>query len=356
VGLDIASGTSTVAPGSFGIQRRSLKVNEGALNDAAPLPDRSAVLTSRLLAVHRAVVEHGTLTAAAASLGYTVSAVSQQLAQLELEAATPLFEKAGRGVRPTAAGLLLAERAERILAEIADAEAALADLREGRTGRLRVVSFHSAGEALLPPAIAELHRSMPEIHVLPVVDEADGALRRLRAGDVEVVVVVEPFARGEDPADDLLRVHLLDDEYRLLMHDGDPLARSRLVDVADLAGTGWIVTSGRPDYVRDVTVAACRRAGFSPRFVAEADEFAVTQGYVAAGLGVALAPVLALAAVREHVVVRRLRHPPDPRHIWLATRPAIAEQPAVRGMVGALRAAARSAAAAGTRHGTRSGA
>jgi DNA-binding transcriptional LysR family regulator len=307
------------------------------------------VLSSRLLAVHRTVVERGTLTAAAATLGYTVSAVSQQLQQLEAEAGVPLFEKAGRGVRPTAAGLLLAERAERILAEIADAEAALADLREGRTGRLRVVSFHSAGESLLPPAIAEMHRSMPEVHVLPVVDETDGALRRLRAGEVEVVVVVEPFARSEQPTDDLARVHLLDDEYRLLMHHDDPLARPRLVDLADLAGTGWIVTSGRPDYVRDVTVAACRRAGFSPRFVAEGDEFAVTQGYVAAGLGVALAPLLALDAVRQHVVVRRLRHPPDPRHIWLATRPAIADQPAVRRMVDALQAAAAAATHASPR-------
>jgi len=298
------------------------------------------MLSTRLLQVHRTVIAMGTLTAAAKTLGYTVSAVSQQLGQLEIESGSRLFEKAGRGVRPTAAGLLLGEHATRVLAAVEEAEEALADLRAGRTGRLRVVSFHTAGESLLPPAIAALRRSMPGLHVLPVVDETDGALRRLRAGDVEVVVVVEPFARGDEPIDDLRRVHLLDDEYRLLLHHDHPLARRRVVDLAELAHTDWVVTTGASDYVREATVRACRRAGFSPRFVAEGDEFTVTQGYVAAGLGVALAPLLALGAVREEVAVRRLRTSPDPRHIWLATRAQLAAEPPVKGMVAALKAAA----------------
>ncbi len=298
------------------------------------------MLTNRLLHVHRTVIDEGTLTAAAAVLGYTVSGVSQQLSQLETEVGSPLFEKAGRGVRPTAAGRLLAEHAQRILADVEDAESALADLRAGRRGRLRVVSFHSAGESLLPPAIASMRRSMPDLHVMPLVDETDGATRRLRAGDVELVVTVEPFARGSEPSDDLIRVHLLDDEYRLLLHSDHPMARRRVVDVASLARSDWVITTGPVDYVREATMSTCRRAGFSPRVVAEGDEFAVTQGYVAVGLGVALAPVLALGAVREHVVVRRLRTPPEPRHIWLATRSALADQPAVRQMIAALRAAA----------------
>lgn len=307
------------------------------------------MLTTRLLVVHRAVVTEGTLTAAAAALGYTVSAVSQQLSQLELEAGTQLFEKAGRTVRPTAAGRLLAEHADRILGAVRDAEDALADLRAGRRGRLRVVSFHTAGESLLPPAIAELRRSIPDVYVMPVVDETEGALRRLRAGEIELVIVVEPFPRGEEPQDDLVRRHLLDDEYRILLHRENPLARRRVVDLTDLADADWVVTTGPVDYVRDATVSACRRAGFSPRLVAEGDEFPVTQGYVAAGLGVALAPVLALGAVRENVAVRRLRQPPPPRHIWLATRPALAGQTAVQKMIAALRSAAHSSRSASSR-------
>jgi DNA-binding transcriptional LysR family regulator len=302
------------------------------------------VLSARLLAVHATVVDVGSLTGAAAVMGYTTSAVSQQLARLEAQAGVPLFEKSGRGVRPTAAGMLLADHAERVLREVADAEAALADLRAGRTGRLRIISFHSAGESLLPPAVADLRRALPGVHIMPIVDETDGALRRLRAGEVELVVVVEEFGRGDEPEDDLLRWHLLDDEYRLLLPHDHPLARRRTVPLEDLVATDWIITTGPVDYVRDATVAACRRAGFVPRVVAEADEFPVTQGYVAAGLGVALVPLIALGAVRPGVTIRRLNSPPPPRYIWLATRPALSEQPSVTRMVEGLRAAAVRAA------------
>jgi DNA-binding transcriptional LysR family regulator len=299
------------------------------------------MLSTRLLLVHRAVVAQGSLTAAAAELGYTVSAVSQQLSQLEHQAGTPLFEKAGRGVRPTEAGLLLAAHAERVLHEIDEAELALAALREGRAGRLRVVTFFSAGEGLLPGAIAAMRRELPGLEVRPSVDEEVGALRRLRAGEVDLVVVVEPFGRGHQPDDDLHRWHLLDDEYRLLLPSEHPLARRRTVDVDALADEDWVVTAGPIDYVRHTTSAICRRAGFTPRFVAESDEFPLTQGYVAAGIGVALVPELALGAVRPDVAVRRLAPPPEPRHIWAVTRGSLRNhQPVVR-MVAALQAASR---------------
>jgi DNA-binding transcriptional LysR family regulator len=299
-----------------------------------------AMLSARLMAVHRTVVDEGSLTRAALVLGYTVSAVSQQLALLETQAGSELFEKAGRGVRPTAAGLLLAEHATRILRQIEEAQGALADLREGRAGRVRVVSFPSAGESLLPEAIAGLRSLMPGVHVMPIVDETAAALRRLRACEVELVVVVEPFAPGNQPDDDLHRWHLLDDEYRLLLPHDHQLARRRVVKLEDLASADWVVTTGPDDYVRRTTVAICRRAGFSPRVIAEGDEFPVTQGYVAAGLGVALVPLLALGAVRHGVTVRRLGPAPAPRHIWLATRPALTEQSPVRQLAQALQDAA----------------
>ncbi|MCU0300276.1 MAG: LysR family transcriptional regulator [Candidatus Nanopelagicales bacterium] len=299
------------------------------------------MLSTRLLLVHRAVVREGSLTAAAHDLGYTVSAVSQQLERLEQQAGMALFEKAGRGVRPTEAGLLLADHAERILHEVGEAQDALANLREGRAGRLRVVTFFSAGESLLPEAIAAMRRELPGLHVRPTVDEEAGALRRLRAGEVELVVVVEPFARGRQPDDDLHRWHLLDDEYRLLLPAEHPLARRGTVGIDELADEDWVVTAGPIDYVRQTTGAICRRAGFTPRLAAESDEFPVTQGYVAAGIGVALAPLLALRAVRPGVAVRRLQPPPEPRHIWATTRVPLRDHPPVLRMVEALRAAAR---------------
>jgi DNA-binding transcriptional LysR family regulator len=298
------------------------------------------VLSNRLLLVHRTVVEAGTLTAAAHELGFTVSAVSQQLATLETQAGVSLYERVGRGVRPTAAGRLLAERAGRVLREVAHAEAALADLREGRTGRVRVLTFHSAGEALLPQAIAMLRAEHPAVRVLPSVDESPGALRRLRDAEVDLVLVVEPFGPSAQPTDDLRRWHLLADPYRLLVPHDHPLARRRKVPVTALADEPWVVTIGPDDYVRTTTIDLCRRAGFSPRIAAESDEFPVTQGYVAAGLGVSLVPVLALGAVRRGVVVRKLSPAPPPRQIWLATRPALLDVPAVAALAAALVAVA----------------
>ena len=112
------------------------------------------MLDLRRLQVLAAVVDTGSVTAAATRLGYTPSSVSQQLSVLERETGVPLLEKNGRGIRPTEAGVLLAEHAEGILRSVSAAETAMTDLREGRSGRVRVMSFTSAGDTLLPTAVA----------------------------------------------------------------------------------------------------------------------------------------------------------------------------------------------------------
>ena len=119
------------------------------------------MLDLRRLQVLHAVVDTGSVTAAATRLGYTPSSVSQQLSVLERETGVPLFEKHGRGIRPTEAGVLLAEHAVGVLRAVSDAEDAMADLREGRSGRVRVMSFTSAGDTLLPTAVAHLRRTRP---------------------------------------------------------------------------------------------------------------------------------------------------------------------------------------------------
>ena len=106
------------------------------------------MLDVRRMQVLRAVVTSGSVTAAAAHLGYTPSAVSQQVAALEKEAGIALLERVGRGVRPTAAGRLLTGHAAIIGQHVAEAETALADLRAGRTGRLAVRYFASVGPTL----------------------------------------------------------------------------------------------------------------------------------------------------------------------------------------------------------------
>jgi len=303
--------------------------------------NNGAMLDLRRLQVHAAVVDTGSVTAAAARLGYTPSSVSQQLSALERETGLALFEKHGRGIRPTEAGVVLAEHAGTVLRAVADAELVLDDLREGRTGRVRVMSFTSAGDSLLPAAVAHLRRTQPGLHVATTIGETEQAYTLLRDNQLDLAVVLEPFARGDEPDDDLVRVHLLDDPYRAMLPEGHPLADHDSVELTDLAREDWVAAMGGNGFCRDDTVDLCRRAGFSPRFVAHAVEFPAAQAYVAAGIGVGLVPELALGTVHDGVVVRPLRRPTEPRHVWVVSRPTAAAAPAVRSTIEALRLASR---------------
>jgi DNA-binding transcriptional LysR family regulator len=147
-------------------------------------------LDVRRMQVLRAVVGTGSVTAAAARLGYTPSAVSQQIAALEKEAGTELLERVGRGVRPTAAGVLLTEHADAIARQVAEAETALADLLAGRTGRLSVRYFATAGAALVAPAVARLRALHPGVQVeLRPADPRD-PLPDVREGRADLALVV----------------------------------------------------------------------------------------------------------------------------------------------------------------------
>ena len=299
----------------------------------------SPVLDLRRLQVLATVVDAGSVTAAATRLGYTPSSVSQQLSVLERETGVRLFEKHGRGIRPTEAGVLLAEHAIGVLRSVSDAEDAMADLREGRSGRVRVMSFTSAGDTLLPSAVAHLRRTRPGLHVATTIGETEQAHEMLRGNQIELAVVLEPFAKGDEPHDDLLRVHLLDDPYRAMLPEGHPLADGETVELTDLAHEDWVAAMGGNGFCRDDTIDLCRRAGFTPRFVAHAVEFSAAQAYVAAGIGVGLVPVLALGTVHRGVSIRRLRREPEPRHVWIVTRAAIAASATVAETVDALRRA-----------------
>ncbi len=296
----------------------------------------------RRLRVLKAVVESGSVSGAAAYLNYTPSAVSQSITALERETGTVLLERAGRGIRPTDAALLLCEHAGRVLATVQQAEEALTSLRAGRGGRVRVGTFPTAGSSLVPPALAAFQRHLPEVALDVTVVEIDEAITGLHAGTIDVAVVVETFAPGHAPSDGLTRRHLLADPFRMVIPRGHRFAARRTVDLGALAGERWIGVNSCPGYCRQVVSEACLRAGFEPCYGLEADEYPTAQGFVAAGLGVALIPLLALgAAAHSGVVVRRVKGEQPVRQVWAATRDAIADQVPVRTMLDVLEWAAR---------------
>lgn len=262
------------------------------------------------------------------------------MAALERETGTVLLERMGRGVRPTDAALLLCEHATRVLATLKEAEEALAALRSGHIGRIRVAAFPTAGSSLVPGALAAFESSMPKVALDVVVAEPDEAITRLREGDIDVAVVVESAA-GFSPSDVFECRHLLSDPFRVVLPRGHRLAARRVIDVAALATERWVAVSSCPNYCREVVERTCQRAGFSPRYALQADEYPTAQGFVAAGLGVAFVPLLALGAVlHPGVVARRAKGEQPVREVWAVTRSAIADLPPVRAMLDALEWAA----------------
>ncbi|MET7709843.1 LysR family transcriptional regulator [Micromonospora sp. NPDC005413] len=291
------------------------------------------MLDVRRMQVLRAVVTSGSVTAAAAHLGYTPSAVSQQVAALEKEAGMALLERVGRGVRPTAAGQLLVGHAAVISQRVAEAETALADLRKGRTGRLTVRYFPSVGPTLLAPALARLRREHPGVAIDPKLSDPDDPLPEVEQGNADLSIVVR---RPSDENRQGIRVvHLLDDAYQAVLPTEHPLAAQQVIDLADLADEPW-VGSEPPGPCLEPITDACAAAGFSPDFVARSEDYATAQGFVAAGLGVSLIPRLGLGTRHPGVATRPVRRPEPIRRIYAAVREISLAQPALRALIDAL--------------------
>ncbi|MEH0824192.1 LysR family transcriptional regulator [Micromonospora sp. CPCC 205714] len=287
----------------------------------------------RRMQVLRAVVTSGSVTAAAAHLGYTPSAVSQQVAALEKEAGIALLERVGRGVQPTAAGRLLTKHAAIISQHVAEAETALADLRAGHTGRLTIRYFASVGPTLLAPALARLRREHPDVTIDPKLTDPDDPMPDVEQGNADLAIVVR---RASDERRQGIRVvHLLDDAYQAVLPTGHPLSVQRVIDLADLAGEPW-VGSEPPGPCLEPIIDACAAAGFTPDFVAKSEDYATAQGFVAAGLGISLIPRLGLSTRHPGVTIRPVRRPDPVRTIYAAVREISLDQPALRALIDAL--------------------
>ena len=295
----------------------------------------------RLRALH-AVVTTGSVKDAAAQLGYTPSAVSQHIKALERETAAVLLEPAGRRVRPTAAGHLLAERTAGLLNLMAETEADLAALKSGELGTLRLAAFATAGGELLPPALAEVKAAMPHLQISLRVTERDEALTMLRQGRLDAAVVeAHTPLTGRLPDRDLVSIKLLIDPFRIVMPRGHPLAQRRVLNLHQTAGQSWVDVQCEIGCCRAATDAAFQQAGFAPRRAVQADDYWPAQGFIAAGLGMALIPGLALGIQHDGVVVRPLHNTIQPvRHILAVTRPVAARTAPVQAIIAALRTAA----------------
>lgn len=277
------------------------------------------MLDIRRMRVLREVAAKGSFSAAAESLAYTQSAVSQQIAALERETGARLVERNPRGIALTDAGVALVAHTDVILARLSDAEAELEAIAGLKGGRVRMVAFPSVGATIMPPAIARFRAAHPavELHLIPA--EPDDGMAMVRAGDADIAITTAEID-DHQPDDGLVRVNLLDDPMHLVMPVGHPLAKRARIRLGDLSEESWILGS-TTDICLDGKIAtrACAAAGFEPDLAFRNDDYNAIQGFVAAGVGISLIPNLALVNVRDDVVVRSLGSRAPTRRIVAVT-------------------------------------
>lgn len=262
-------------------------------------------------------VAHGkSFTRAARSLGYTQSAVSRQIAVLEKDLGAEFFERLPRGVELTEQGRALLPHAEAMLDRLRTAQRDLDSLRDIGGGRLRVGAFPTAVAALVPRALAAFRTAYPRAELSLVEGLTPRLLDRLAAGEADLAVVSAPPDRPLDATRFDLH-HLLDEQLLVAVPPGHPLAGRRTVRLADLAGDAFIAGSATAE---DTLLRATLPSGFRPRIDIVAAEWTGKLGCVAAGLGVALVPALAVRATPADLVLLRL-HPDDAsvRRVFAAT-------------------------------------
>jgi molybdate transport repressor ModE-like protein len=299
------------------------------------------MLDVRRLRVLREVAQHGSFSAAADALSYTQSAVSQQVAALERETGTTLLQRRAGGVRLTDAGRALVARADVILAQLADAERELAAIAGLRGGRVRLASFPSAGATLVTEAVSRFQRQHPEVELSLSEGEPDATVPALKRGDFDLAVVFDYEHRqaANILGEGLDRIHLLDDPMRVVLPANHPLARRKTVRLEQLADEAWVGGCGG-GVCQAMVMHWCADAGFEPNIAFESDDHNVLIGLVAAGVGVALLPQLALRMGYPGAESRPVTGPPLVRRIYAATPADAYCSPATDAMIDVLKSIA----------------
>lgn len=291
------------------------------------------MLDVRRLRLLSELARRSTIAEVARVVGYTPSAVSQSLMQLEREVGVALLERDGRRVRLTPAARGLVVRADRVLAELDAAEAELAAEHQAVRGEIVIGAFPSAAAGLLVPAIVELSGRHPELVCTVREHEPEDGIPLLRSGELDLLVsesydAVEPAPTGG------LESHLLLTEPLLLVLPKEDPASEPVV-LASLSEASWIAgfAGTQFDAVLD---HSCRSAGFTPRVVHRADDATLLQSLVASGFGVGLLPALACFG-SETVRYAEVSPPPPRRHVSALVRRGAARRPALAAALDALR-------------------
>jgi DNA-binding transcriptional LysR family regulator len=258
------------------------------------------------LRVFREVAARDSFTAAANALHHSQPAVSHHVARLEEELGVQLLVRESRGLTVTPPGEEVLRHAQ--LERLDQAERELAELASASRATVRLAAFPSAATTLVPQAVAALAKRYPEITLAVVQADPANSLPGLIEGQHDLVLAYDYPMLGQDPEPELEYELLFEDHLLLALPSGHRVADRAVVDLGDLADDPWVTPN--PCLCRDAMEAACDLRDLRPRVVSQTNDYLAMQGLVAAGVGVALIPRLALSAgVREGVVLRPIEEP-----------------------------------------------
>jgi len=302
-----------------------------ALGSDAVIGNGDTVDPRRLL-IFRAMARHGSLSAAAAALGWTQPAVGQHLQRLERELGLSLAQRSTRGVTLTDAGTRLLAHADAVASRLDAAKEEMTALRTLRAGRLRIAAFPSACAILVPPVLAHLASVAPGLDVRLTEIEPPEARAAVLAGEVDLAILFRHRGvEGTDAHPDLVSHELFEDPVHAVLSKrhrlADPSDPTKRLSLGKLAAEPWIAGCPR---CRTHLQTLATGAGFTPDIRHTTDDYVVVQTLVAAGVGVALLPALALAAAgNDQVIVLPLAGKPS-RQIALVHRHEASAAPATQ--------------------------
>ncbi|MFI6598877.1 LysR family transcriptional regulator [Nonomuraea sp. NPDC050536] len=242
------------------------------------------------LAYFVAVAETRHFTQAAERMRVAQPSLSKQIKALESELGAPLFSRARGNVMLTAAGEALLPLARRMLADADTARLEVAELAGLRRGRVRLGATPSLCAGLLADALARFHRAYPGIELLVEEGGSRDLVRALARGQLDLSLVITPL-QHDDPS--LVSEEILRESLVVVAPSQGQEPRRKHLHIEDLRGKTMVMFRRGYD-LREATLAACRNAGFEPRFAVEGGEMDAVLRFVEAGLGVAVVPSMVL--------------------------------------------------------------
>lgn len=311
-----------------------------------------ALLDLNRLATLREVERCGSYSAAADSLNFTPSAVSQQMTGLARELGFRLFDRTPRGMRLTTAAEVLVRHVDVVFARLNDAQAELDELAGGARGRLRVGSFPTATVRFVAHALGVFQGRFPSVKLSLIDGEPYESIARLKERELDLALVFDfdHWALSYDyegrvvcQDSEIECVDLFDDPFVAILPRDHPLAACERIEIAQLAGERILGgPSGCSPWGTDLR-ELCRQAGFDPELETcyRTVDFAALQAVVATGRGLTLVPELALLPKHPWVVTRPLIDGPV-RHVRIAALAGVASSPAAIAMVDLLQETAAS--------------